>query len=107
MTLNYHNLNRATMKKNSKAKKLIIKPPLTEETLRTFSKTDEVEQLKTINRSLHRINEAYLRLMEMQAEYMVSMAQRLSELTGGVEPPEPPELNIDKVDDELLCPGLN
>lgn len=95
------------MKKNPKAKKLIIKPPLTEETLRTFSKTDNVEQLKTINRSLHRLNEAYLSVMEMQAEYIISMAKRLSELTGGAEPPELPESGINKADDELFYPGLN
>ena len=96
------------MKKNPKAKKLIIKPPLTEETLRTFSKTDNVAQLKTINRSLHLLNEAYLSVMEMQAIHMASMAKQIIELTGVPEQPELPEPEgEDKGEYTLFYPGLN
>lgn len=94
------------MKKNLNAKK--IKPPLTEETLRTFSKTNDVEQLKTINRSLHCLNESYLSLLEMQAKYIASMAKQISELRGEPEEPEPPESkNMVKLDHEFSYPGLN
>jgi hypothetical protein len=94
------------MKKNLNAKK--IKLPIWEETLRTFSKTNDVEQLKTINRSLHRLNESYLSLLEMQAKYIASMAKQITELRGEPEQPELPESkNNVKLDYELSYPGLN
>src|SRR5688500_12710049 len=104
MIINNHNINRATMKKNSKAKK-IIKPPLTEETLRTFSKTDDVEQLKIVNSNLHRLKEVYVRAKEVQAKHSERGGKRISELTVGPERQEPPELP--EVDHQRFYPGLN
>ena len=88
------------MRKNTKRKE-IETPPLTPEMILTFSKTDNVVQLRRFIEELKRENQRLLTMAAWQAGCMAEQAKEINRLLGIPEP------KPKKEDDTFLYRGLN